>query len=63
MIDFELNTASKKEHVTEIERFNYVVKERVRSDKSPMLIQRVSKMIIIHPVVTAISWINDFPTS
>ena len=58
-----LNFASKKEHVPEIERFIRNVKERVRSTRATMPFKRISKLMIVHLVASAIFWINAFPPS
>ena len=62
-LGINLNFASKKEHVPEIERFVRTVKERVRSARATMLFKQISKLIIRHLVVSAIFWINEFPLS
>ena len=49
-----LDTTSKKEHVNEIERFNRLVKERMRLARSEMIFQQVSKRMIIHLFATTI---------
>ena len=53
-LGINLNCASKKEHVPEIERFIRTVKERVRSARSTMLFKRISKLMIVHLVASGI---------
>ena len=55
-----LNCASKKEHVPEIERFIRTVKERVRSAWATMTFKQISKFMIVHLVASAIFWLNVF---
>ena len=49
-----LNCASKKEHVPVIESFIWNIKEIVRSVQSVMPFKRVSKLVIVHLVTSAI---------
>ena len=58
-----LNCASKKEHLPEIERFIRTVKERVKSARSTMLFKLISKLMIVHLVASAIFWLDAFPPS
>ena len=53
-LGINLNCASKKEHVPEIERFIRIVKERIRSARATMPFKRVSKIMIVHLVASAI---------
>ena len=62
-LDINLNCASKKEHVPEIERFIRTLKERVRSAQATMPFKRISKLMIVHLVASTIFWINAFPLS
>ena len=62
-LGINLNCASKKEYFPEIERFIRTFKELVRSTRSTMLFKRISKLMIVHLVVSAIFWINAFPPS
>ena len=62
-IGISLDCTSKKEHVTDIEQLNQTVKERVRSTQVAMPFKRFSKLIIIHIIVTAVFWLNDYPPS
>ena len=57
------NFSFKKEHVPEIERFIWTIKERVRSAQATMPFKRISKLMIVHLVPSAIFWINAFPPS
>ena len=59
-LGIKLNYASKKEHVPEIESFIWTVKARVRSTQATMPFKRIPKLIIVHLVVSAIFWINEF---
>ena len=59
-LGINLNIASKKEHVPEIEWSNRVVKERVRSSRATMSFQRIYKLMIIHIFATEIFWVNYF---
>ena len=60
-IGISLNFASKKEHVPKIDQFNRNSKERVRYARAAMHFKRISKLMIIHIVATAIFWLNIFP--
>ena len=62
-LGIKLKFASKKEHVPEIERFIRTIKERVRSARSTMPFKRISKIMIVHLVASAIFWLNEFPPS
>ena len=62
-LGINLNCASKKEHVPEIERFIWAVKERVRSSRSTVLFKLISKLVIVHLVASAIFWLDLFPSS
>ena len=62
-LGINLNCAPKKEHVTEIERFIRTVKERVRSAQATIPLKRISKLMIVHLVASAIFWLNEFPPS
>ena len=62
-LDINLNCASKKEHVPEIERFIRTVKERVRSARANMPFKRMSNIVIVHIFASAIFWLNAFPPS
>ena len=62
-IGINMNCSSKKEHVTEIERFIRTFKERVRSDRAAVPFKQVYKLIIVHLLASAIFWINAFPPS
>ena len=62
-LGINLNCASKKEHVPEIERFIGTVKERARSARSTIPFKRISKIMIVHLVASAIFWINTFTPS
>ena len=53
-LGINLNCASKQEHVPEIERFIQIVKERVRSARSTIPFKRISKLMIVHLVASAI---------
>ena len=58
-----LNCAYKKEHFPDIEQFNQTVKERVQSAGSSMPFKNIYKLMIVHIVISAIFWLNDFPLS
>ena len=62
-LGINLNCSSKKEHVPEIDRFIRIFKERVRSARATMSFKRISKIMIVHLVASAIFWINAFPPS
>ena len=62
-LGINLNCASKKEHVLEIERFIRTVKERFRSAQSTMLSKRISKLIILHLVVSDFFLLDSFTPS
>ena len=53
-LGINLNCASKKEHVPEIERFIRTVKDSVRSARATMPFKRISKLMIVHLVASAI---------
>ena len=56
-----LNCASKKEHVPEIERFIQTVKESVRSTRAAMPFKRISKLMIVNIAASSIFWLNKPP--
>ena len=58
-----LNFASKKEHVPEIERFIQTAKERVRSAQATVPIKRYPSFMIVNLVASTIFGLNDFPPS
>ena len=60
-LGINMNCASKKEHVAEIERFIRTVKECVISTQAAMLFKQISKIMIVHIVASGICWINPFP--
>ena len=60
-LGIKLDCASKKVHVPEIERFIRTVKERIRSARTTMPFKRISKLVIVHLVDSAIFWLNTFP--
>ena len=62
-LGINLNCASKKEHVPEIESFIQTVKERVRSAQATIPFKRIYKLMIVHLVASAIFWLNAFPPS
>ena len=62
-LGINLNFASKKEHVPEIDRFIRTVKERVRSAQSTIPFKRISKLVIVHLVDSAIFCLNEFNLS
>ena len=62
-LDINLNCESKKEHVPEIERFIRTVQEHDRSAQATMRFKQKSKLIMVHPVASAIFWLNAFPPS
>ena len=47
-LGINLNCASKKEHVPDIERYIRTVKERVRSAQANIPLKRISKLMILH---------------
>ena len=53
-IGIYLNCASKKEYVPAIERLNITTKERVLYIQVAMNFRRISKLMIVHLVATAI---------
>ena len=62
-LDINLKFESKKDHIPEIERFIQTVKEHVRSFRATMQFKRVSKLIIVHFVASAIFSLNAFHPS
>ena len=62
-LGINLNCAHKKEHVPEIERFIWTVKERVRSARATMPFKWISNLMIVHLVASVVFWINTFPPS
>ena len=62
-LSINLNFASKKEHVPEMERFIRTIKERVRSARSTMPLKRISKPMIVYPVASFIFCLSAFSPS
>ena len=62
-LGINLNCASKKEHVRAIQRFIRTVKEHVRYIWDTMSFKRISKLMIVHLVASAIFLLNVFPQS
>ena len=58
-LGINLNCASKKEHVPEIERFIRTVTERVRSTQATMPSKRISKLMIVHLVASSVFWMHS----
>ena len=59
-LGINLNYAYKKEHVPEIDRFIWTVKERVKSAQATMSFKRISKFMIVHLVASAIFGLTNF---
>jgi hypothetical protein len=57
-----VNLASPDEHVPEIERRIWVVKERSRAARHSLPFQRIPKLLMIHIVLNAVKMLNFFPT-
>ena len=62
-IGINLNCASKREHVPEIENFIRNLKEHVRSARVITPFNRISKLMIVHLVASAVFCLNAFPPS
>ena len=62
-IGISLSYMYNKEHVPDIECFTWTIKEHVQSDRAAMLFMRISKLMVVHLVATAIFWLNDFTPS
>ena len=61
MAIIEVNTNSAREHVPEIERQIFLIKERVRCTTSDFPFDPVPRLVLIHVVYTCVMWINDIP--
>ena len=57
----EVNTAAAQEHVAEIERMIWLVKERVRCYTSLLPFPLIPQLVIVHIVYNVIMWLNPFP--
>jgi hypothetical protein len=57
-----VNLASANEHVPEIERRIWVVKERCQSSLCDLPFQRIPKLLTIHIVFNSVRMLNFFPT-
>ena len=55
-----VNVVAKGEHVTEIERFNRVIKERTRCYYAMLPFRKLPRIIIINLLVTVMFYINAF---
>ena len=53
-IGISLNCMHNKEHVSTIEQLNQTFKERVKSDQAAMPFKKISELMIVHLVATAI---------
>jgi len=56
-----LNVTSWDEHVPEIERFIWMVKERVRAIVNTLPFKQYPNRLIVETVYNAIFWLNCFP--
>jgi hypothetical protein len=56
------NLASAKEHIPEIERRIWVVKERCRATRHSLPFERIPKLMTIHIVLNVVKLLNFFPT-
>ena len=57
----EVITTAAKEHVAEIERELWQVKERVECMSSEFLFQLISTMALIYTMYNMCLWLNNFP--
>jgi hypothetical protein len=57
-----VNLASANEHVPEIERRIWVVKERCRATQYSLPFERIPKIMTIHIVLNVVKLLNFFPT-
>ena len=62
-LGINLKFESKKEHVSEIERFIRTVKERIRSTRATIPFKLIPNLVIVHLFASYIFWINAFPPS
>ena len=62
-LGISLNCTPNKEHVPDIELFNRNVKEYVEYSQEAMTFKRISKLMIVNIVATAIFWIIAFTSS
>ena len=56
-----LNICSPNEHVRDIERSNYTVKERTRSTLTVLPFRRITIIMVIQAVMLTILWLNSLP--
>jgi Reverse transcriptase (RNA-dependent DNA polymerase) len=56
-----LNTASRGEHVGQIERYIRTIKERTRAIYNTLPFHRMPDRLIIEMVYTSVFWLNSFP--
>ena len=62
-IGITINCVFKKEHVPDIEWFNFTFKERARYACAAMPLTHISKIMIAHLSAAAIFWLKTFPPS
>ena len=62
-LGLNLNRASKKEHVPEIDRFIQTAKERVISAQATMPLKQIYNLMIVHIFASDIFCINEFTLS
>ena len=60
--DSDMNTFVKDEHVLGSERAVRTVKDKVRSLCHSVPYKRITKLMTIHVVLTAVKWSNAFPS-
>jgi hypothetical protein len=62
-LQVELNLTGRDEHVQKFERYVRTVKERCKAVYSTVPFSRLSPILIIETVNTAVVWLNAFPIS
>ena len=56
-----LNCAAANEHVPEVERFIWTIKDRVRSTYRMLPYKRIPRTMLIHLTKNSVFWLNAFP--
>lgn len=61
LLQIQLNTTSRDEHVGEIERYIRTIKERMRAVFNTLPFQRLPKIMIIELAKNVVYWLNTMP--
>ena len=62
-LGLRLNETSRDEHMGEIERYIWMVKERMQAIYNTLPFQKISAWLIIEMAKTAVFWLNTFPAA